>query len=77
VRAVDILLDDRDPGVLHVAGQLELHGRRVHRDAGRQDEEAAVLALPQLMDDGGHQAQHATRALELVQAGPIAIEAIK
>jgi hypothetical protein len=32
---------------------------------------------PELVDDGGHQAQHAARALEALQRGPVLVEPVE
>ena len=77
VRAVDVGLDDRRPALLEVAGELRLHARRVDRDRRRHDQQAGVVALPQLVDDRRHQPQHAARALELVERRPVAVEPVE
>ena len=77
VGAVDVLLDHRRPVVGEVAGQLELDARVVDGDVGGEDERVLVALLPQAVDDGRHQPQHAARALELDQRGPVAIEAVE
>ncbi len=46
-------------------------------DTGGQDQQTGVLAFPQGMDDRRHQAQHAARALELLDAGPVVVEAVE
>ncbi len=57
--------------------QFVLHAWRVHWHVGGQDQQAVILAFPQGMDDGGHQAQDAARALELFDAGPVGVEPVK
>ena len=76
-RAVDIRLDHRGPIVGEVAGQLELHAPLVDGDVRRQNQRIAIAALPQAVDNGGHQAQHATGALEFDQRRPVAVEAVE
>ena len=77
IAPVHVLLDDRNPVVFEVAGQLELHDLVVHGDVARHDEHAAVLPFPQRMDHGGHQAQHAAGPLELVERGPVVVEPVE
>ena len=75
--AVHVLFEDRHPVVREVARQFGLHARVVDGDVGRLDQRIPVALLPQAVDHGGHQAQHATRALELHQRGPVGVEAVK
>ena len=77
VRPVHVLLDDRRPVVREVARQLGLHARVVDRDRRGQDQRVAVALLPQAVDHRRHQAQHAARALELHQRGPVAVEPVE
>ena len=77
VRPVHVLLDDRRPVVREVARQLGLHARIVDRHRGRQDQRIAVALLPQAVDHRRHQAQHAARALELEQRGPVGVEPVE
>ena len=46
-------------------------------DVGRQDQRVLVALLPEAVDDGGHQAQHAAGALELDQGGPVGVEPVE
>ena len=66
MRPVHIGIDDRDPVILEIVRELALHRRIIDRDAGRQDEEAAIVALPQDLDHLRHQAQYPSGALKLV-----------
>jgi hypothetical protein len=77
VRAVDILLDDWRPIIGEVPRQFELHARVVDRDRRGQNQRAAVALFPEAMDHRRHQAQHATRALELHQRRPVAVEPVE
>ena len=77
IAPVHVLLDDRNPLVFEVAGQLELHDLVVHGDVARHDEHVAVLPFPERMDHGGHQAQHAAGPLELVERGPVVVEPVE
>src|SRR5690625_625401 len=65
--AVDIVLDDGDPIVLEVAGQLGLDRVRVYRDTRGEDQQAPVLTLPELVDHRRHQAEYAAGTLEAVE----------
>ena len=66
--AVDVGVDHRLEVVLQVLGDLRQHVVRVQRHAARQDQRRRVVALPQLVDDRGHQPQHAAGPLEPLQA---------
>ncbi len=77
VGAVHVLFDHRHPVVREVARQLELHARVVDRDVRRQDKRGLVPFLPQAVDHGRHQAQHAPRALEFHQRGPVGVKAVE
>src|SRR5207253_3675734 len=76
-RAVDVLLDDGYPVVGKVAGQLGLHARIVDRDVRGHDQRVAVAPLPQAVDDGSHEAEHAAGTLELHQGGPVGVEPVE
>ena len=75
--AVHVLLDHRHPVVRQIARQLELHARVVDRDVRRQDQRVAVALFPQAVDHRRHQAQHAARALEFHQRGPVGVEPVE
>ena len=77
LRAVDVLLDDRHPGVRQIARQLGLHLRVVDRQVGREDERGAVALLPEAVDDRRHQPQHAAGALERHQRRPVRVQAVE
>src|SRR6266849_434031 len=77
VGTIHISLDDGRPGIFQVACQFVLHQGIVDRHTCRQDEQARVLALPEGMDDGGHEAQDTACALETVKLGPVTIQAVK
>ena len=49
----------------------------VERQAAGQDQQVVVAVLPQAVDDLGHQLEHAAGALEVVQAGPVLVEAVE
>ena len=74
---VHVLLEDRHPVVGEISGQLELHPRVVDCDVRRQDQRIAVALLPQAVNDGRHQPQHAARALELHQRRPVRVQAVE
>ena len=75
--AVDIAINDRYPVFGEVARQFGLHARVVDGDRGREDQRTGVTLLPQAVDDGGHEAQDAARALERHQGRPVGVEPVK
>src|SRR5438876_10279182 len=77
VGTIHISLDDGHPGIFQVAGQFVLHQRIVDRHIRRHDEQARVLALPECVDDSGHEAQNTASTLETIKLGPVNIKTIK
>ncbi len=75
--AVNLGVNDAVPVLVQVARQLVAHVGHVQRQGAGHDHGALVAAHPQLVDDGGHQAQHATRALEGLQRGPVLVQAVE
>jgi len=75
VGTVDVGVEDRLPGVLQVAGQLRGDRGVSQGDAGGHDQGGLVAALPQGVDDPGHEPQHPPGALEALQGGPVLVEA--
>ena len=71
-RAVDVGVDHRLEAVLQVLRDLRQHVVGVQRHPARHDQRRGVVPLPQLVDDRGHQPQHAAGALEPVQRRPVA-----
>ena len=77
VGTVDIALQHRRPALGQIADQLVADGRGVEADGARQNQQARVVARPQVVDDRRHQAQHAARALEPLQRGPVAVQPLE
>ena len=75
--AVHLGVDDRVPVVVEVAGELVAYARHVERERARHDHRRGVPAHPQLVDDCGHQAQHAAGALEALEGRPVLVEAVE
>ena len=75
--SVHVLLEHRHPVVRQVSGQLELHARIVDRDVRGQNQGIPVALLPQAVNHGRHQPQHAPSALELHQRRPIRVQAVE
>ena len=76
-RAVDVGVDHRLEAVLQVLRDLRQHVVGVKRHPAGQDQRRRVVALPQLVDDRGHQPQHATGPLEPVQRRPVAVQPVE
>ena len=77
IRPVYILLNDRDPVVRQIAGQLGAHADIVHGDRGRQDQRIAIARLPQGVNDRRHETQHPTRTLKFQQGGPVVVQSVE
>ena len=75
--AVDVGVDHRLEAVLQVLRDLRQHVVGVKRHPARHDQRRRVVALPQLVDDRGHQPQHATGPLEPVQRRPVAVQPVE
>ena len=76
-RAVDVGVDHRLEAVLQVLRDLRQHVVRIKRHPAGQDQRRRVIALPQLVDDRGHQPEHATGALEPVKGRPVAVQPVE
>jgi hypothetical protein len=76
-RAVHVLVDHGYPLVLEVPRQLELNQRVIDGNGRRHDHQVGVVALPERMNDGRHQAENAASPLELVQGRPVVVQAVK
>ena len=74
---VDVFLQHRIPAGGEVVRQLVARAAVVEREAAGQDHQIFVLVLPQPMDGLGHQLQHAARALEAIDGGPVLEETIE
>src|SRR5205823_770334 len=77
VRAVDVGVDAGLPRVLQVLRQLGVDRRRADRDRRGHDQRRLVFHDPQRVDDGVHEAQHAARALEALEARPVLVQAVE
>jgi len=64
VGTIYISLDDGRPGIFQVAGEFVLHQWIVNGHTCWQDEQAGILALPESVDDSGHEAQDTAGPLE-------------
>jgi hypothetical protein len=77
VRGVHLLVEDGIPGVLEIPQELGAHGDLVERDAVREDEWRAILAVPERCDHERHEPQHTTGALEPLQRRPGLVEDVE
>ena len=76
-RAIDIPIHHRIPASRQVIGKFVTRVGITERQAACHDQWVVVTVLPQAVDDLGHHLEHATSALEIFQARPIVIQAIK
>ena len=74
---VHIALDHRVPPGRQVLNQLIARVAIHQRKAARHDQRIVVAVFPQAVDHLRHQLQHAARALEVVQRGPVFIQAVE
>jgi hypothetical protein len=75
--AVDVAVYHRVPPFGQVAQDLVAHTRHVQGQAARLDQQRAVATHPQGVDGGGHQPQHAARALKALQRRPIVVQTVE
>jgi len=75
--AVDVPLQHGVPALGQVVDQLVAGVPVVQRQAARRDHQVVVAVLPQPVDQSGHQLQHAAGPLEVLQAGPVFIQAVE
>ena len=76
-RAVDVGVDHRLEAVLQVLRDLRQHVVGVQRHPARHDQRRGIVPLVQLVNDRGHQPQHATGALEPVQRRPVVVQPVE
>ena len=74
---VHVAFEHRVPALRQVVDDLVAHIGVVQRQAARHDQRVVVAVLPQAVDHLGHHLQHATRALEVVQRGPVLVEPVE
>ena len=73
--AVYLPVDDRSPPVRQELRRLVRHRRIAQRDRCRHNQRLVRSLLPQAVDDNRHVLQHAARPLEVLQRGPVLVEA--
>ena len=77
IRTIHILLDDGNPVIREVAGQLELHPRIIDRNHARQDERTLVALLPKAVDHRGHKTKDPSGALEFYERAPCSVQLVE